>query len=170
MPLRDLLLGLGDSPFVPKCRDPSKPVDGGSNRALARMTMICDEDDLTRCPSPKAKVMNANWSAVSSSSFMRMVTRAVQEELPLVVEGENSLLEAEVKDAKGAAKRQHGDDNSEAAEQQDSPEIIGHMKTLRSSMFLTLSVTATPAALFPEAEHDYDTIAYHVITLTPPWT
>jgi hypothetical protein len=170
MPLRDLLLGLGESPFVPKCRDPSKPVDGGSNRALARMTILCDEDDLTRCPSPKAKVMMANWSeVVPSSLFMKMVARATHNEIPVVVEGENSDSEVEDKDEQEAVKpkpkpKQHDEDKEQLAK------LVGHLKTLRSSVFLTLSVTATPAALFPEAEHDYDTVAYHVIILTPPWT
>ena len=46
--LLDIMKGMTNHPYPPKCHDPYADLDTGVNRALARLYFILDEDDLNR--------------------------------------------------------------------------------------------------------------------------
>jgi hypothetical protein len=154
-----LLSGIENSPFLMKCASPHTPVNTGVNRPRPRLVILSDEDDLTRSVSSTGAAQNLNWSQSGKptlpASFLQQVwVEFAQEEND--DDGPGSGDE-------GAS----GDEDDNTVTGQQMAWLAG-MKDLRTTAYLVVSITATPAALLPG--QDGDGIQYNVVQLNPPKT
>jgi hypothetical protein len=158
MGVMQLLTGGEGSCYTGKCDYPDLPADSKKNPIRTRVTLICDEDDLTRSTYKGTNhVEKMNWNMLLE--YRKRIEQDLQAQHRGITTHDSDCTDD---DDDGIACQ--GGASGDTNEPEVDRDFIKQVSGLRSQAYGCISVTATPIALFYHlCEKDI-----HIVVLKPP--